>query len=61
MQDMAKKIGIFFIFALTCIGALALLSYLIIHKAWALIPCLLAVCALAYPKARQLYNYLTND
>lgn len=57
---MAKKIGIFFIFALAVIGSLALLAYLIIHKAWALIPCLLAVCALAYPKARQLYNYITS-
>lgn len=57
---MAKKIGIFFIFALAVIGSLALLAYLIIHKAWALIPCLLAVCALAYPKARQLYKYITS-
>lgn len=58
---MAKKIGIFFVFALACFSALALLSYLIIHKAWALIPCLLLVCALAYPRARQLYKYLTNE
>lgn len=58
---MGKKIGIFFVFAMACISALALLSYLIVRRAWALIPCLLLVCALAYPKARQLYKYLTNE
>lgn len=58
---MEKKIGIFIVFAVACLGALALLAYLIVRKAWALIPCLIVICALAYPKAKQLYKYITSD
>lgn len=58
---MEKKIGIFIIFCIACLGALALLTYLIVHNAWALIPCLIVICALAYPKARQLYKYITSN
>lgn len=58
---MEKKIGIFIVFAVACLGALALLAYLIVRKAWALIPCLIVICALAYPNAKQLYKYITSD
>lgn len=57
---MAKKIGYFFIFGFAAIGALALLAYLILHKVWPLIPCLIVICALAYPKAREIYDYITG-
>lgn len=57
---MAKKIGYFFIFGIAVIGALALLAFLILRKAWALVPCLLVICALAYPKAREIYDFITG-
>lgn len=60
-MNMEKRIGIFIVFAVACLSALALLAYLIVHRAWALIPCLIVICALAYPKARQLYKYITSN
>lgn len=58
---MGKKIGLFFILAFAILGSAGLLVFLILQRAWPLIPGLLAVCALAYPKARQLYDYITGD
>lgn len=57
---MAKKIGFFFIFGFAAIGALALLAYLILNKVWPLVPCLLVICALAYPKAKEIYDFITD-
>lgn len=57
---MAKKIGLFFIFGIAAIGALALLAFLILRQAWPLIPCLLVICALAYPKAKDIYDFITD-
>ena len=58
---MAKKIGYFFLFGIAVIGALALLAFLILRKAWPLVPCLLVICVLAYPRAREIYDYLTGS
>ena len=57
---MAKKIGFFFLLGFAAIGLLAILAFLIFQKAWPLIPGLLALAVLAYPKARQLYRYITD-
>ena len=57
---MEKKIGLFFIFALALVGSLALLAYLLINRAWVFVPLLLVICALAYPKVRQIYDYITQ-
>ena len=58
---MAKKIGIFILLAIATLGAVAVLLYLCFTKAWPLVPCQIAVGVLAYPNARQLYNWLLND
>lgn len=57
---MGKKIGLFFIFALALVGSLALLAYLLINRAWVFVPFLLVICVLAYPKVRQIYDYITQ-
>lgn len=58
---MGKKIGLFFILALAILGSAGLLVFLILQRAWPLIPGLLAVCLLAWPKAKSIYDYITGD
>ena len=56
---MAKKIGLFFIFALAIVGMVASVFCVCLEHAWFLLPAVACLGVVAYPGARRIYRYIT--